>query len=96
MPELGKCVVLLQDRDGGPGSAAVRVAAIRGLDVLVLALDAEARALEELGEADRRFALLIGDLGLRVQRARERIERVAALVDRLQRALVQRLRITHD
>ena len=91
--DLSEGVVFLEDRDRRSGTSAFRVAPIRGLDVLVAALDRESRALEELGDADGGLSLFIRELGLRVDRAREREERVATLVDRLDRALGKRLRV---
>src|SRR2546428_7745909 len=95
MPDLGQRVVPREDRDRRSGAASLRVAAIRGLDVLVAAFDGEPSALEELGDAERGLALFVGELGLRMDRAREREQRVAPLIDRLDRALCQRLRIAH-
>src|SRR6266568_2247706 len=93
--DLGQGVVLLEDRDGRSRAAALRVAAIRGLDVLVTALDDEPSALEKLGDPDRSLTLLVRELRLRVDRAREGEERVAALVDGFDRALCERFRIAH-
>src|SRR5205814_6699577 len=63
--------------------------------VFVAALDGEGRPLEELGDAKCGLALLVGELGFPVDRAREREERVATLVDRLYRSLCESLRIAH-
>src|SRR6267143_2207641 len=89
--DLSEGVVLLEDRDRRSGAPALRIAAVRRLDVLVAALDRESRALEELGDPERGLALLVRELGLRVDRARQREERVTTLVDRLDRALCDRL-----
>src|SRR5207248_7050861 len=93
MADLGEGVVLLEDRDGRSRPTAFRISPIGGLDVLVAALDREAGALEELGDAKSGLALLVRELGLGVDRAGQREERVAPLVDRFDRALRERLRI---
>ena len=93
MPDLGERVVLLEDRDRWPGRSTLRVAAVRGLDVLVAALHGESRPLQELGDPERGLALLICQLRFRVNGARQREERIAPLIDRLDRALRERLRV---
>jgi hypothetical protein len=58
--DLSEGVVLLEDRDRRSGAPALRIAAIRRLDVLVAALDRESGALEELGDpksASRRSSI---------------------------------------
>src|SRR5205814_1770989 len=93
MADLGERVVLLEDRDRWSGRSALRVAAIGGLDVLVSALNGEARAFEKLGDPEGGFPLLVCELRLGVNGARQREERIAPLVDRLDRALRERLRV---
>src|SRR3989442_2445955 len=95
VPDLGERVVLLEDRDRRSGRPALRVPAIAGFDPPVAALDTEAGALKELGDPQRGLALLVRELRLGVYRARECKQRIAPLVDRLDRALRQRLRIAH-
>src|SRR5207245_3684936 len=91
--DLGERVVFLKDRDRWTRRAALRVAAIARLDAAVAALHTEPRAFEELGDAQRGLALLVCELGLRVDGAREGEQRLTPLVDRFDRALAEGLGI---
>src|SRR5439155_5771195 len=81
--DLGEGVIFLKDRDRWSGSTAFRVTAVARLDAAITARHVEPSTFEELGDAERGLALFIRELGLGVDRPRQREERIAPLVDRL-------------
>src|SRR5207245_10780331 len=91
VPDLGERVVLLEDRDRWPGRATLRVAAVRGLDVLVAALHGESRPLEDLGDPERDLAFLVCQHRFYLNRERRSEYSIAPLRHRLDRPLLARL-----